>query len=117
MLMASLPSVAGRVRPPETGALLAYPSSVRLYRIMAFSATPSSDSDAEEAITALRLAIQDGFGNAYLMRTDPRLDGLRSRPGSSFQSGTARRSIGGLKADRPESTIKASSSPQWEATL
>jgi serine/threonine-protein kinase len=40
----------------------------------------SSERDAKEAITALRQAIASGFDNEYQLRTDPRLDSLRSRP-------------------------------------
>jgi serine/threonine-protein kinase len=40
----------------------------------------ASEADAVKAIAALRRAIQAGFDNDDLLRTDPRLDGLRSRP-------------------------------------
>jgi serine/threonine-protein kinase len=40
----------------------------------------SSKSDEETAIATLRRAIEAGFDNGHLLRTDPRLDGLRSRP-------------------------------------
>jgi hypothetical protein len=40
----------------------------------------SSESDAASAVASLRRAIGAGFDNAYLLRTDPRLDALRSRP-------------------------------------
>jgi tetratricopeptide (TPR) repeat protein len=40
----------------------------------------SSEADAAAAMAALRRAIQAGFDNDHLLRTDPRLDGLRSRP-------------------------------------
>jgi hypothetical protein len=39
----------------------------------------SSDADAVAAIAALRQAIKNGFDNAHLLKTDPRLEGLRSR--------------------------------------
>jgi serine/threonine protein kinase len=39
-----------------------------------------SEADAKAAIAALHRARNAGFGNDYLLRTDPRLDGLRSRP-------------------------------------
>jgi hypothetical protein len=40
----------------------------------------SSDADAEEAVAVLRHTIQEGFDNGHLLSTDPRLDGIRSRP-------------------------------------
>jgi serine/threonine protein kinase/tetratricopeptide (TPR) repeat protein len=40
----------------------------------------SSKADATASTAALRQAIKDGFDNAHLLKTDPRLDGLRSRP-------------------------------------
>jgi tetratricopeptide (TPR) repeat protein len=40
----------------------------------------SSQADAAAAIAALRRAIQAGFDNDHLLRTDPRLNELRSRP-------------------------------------
>ena len=40
----------------------------------------SSQSDATAAIAALRRVIEAGFDNAHLLRTDPRLESLRSRP-------------------------------------
>jgi tetratricopeptide (TPR) repeat protein len=39
----------------------------------------SSEVDAKAAITALDRARKAGFDNEYLLRTDPRLNGLRSR--------------------------------------
>jgi serine/threonine protein kinase/tetratricopeptide (TPR) repeat protein len=38
-----------------------------------------SDADASTAVNALRRAIAGGFDNAFRLRTDPRLEGLRSR--------------------------------------
>src|SRR5262249_36586550 len=35
---------------------------------------------AKEAIASLRQAVANGFDNEYQLRTDPRLDDLRSRP-------------------------------------
>lgn len=43
-------------------------------------AVSSSESDATSAVVALRQAIRAGFENDHLLRNDPRLDGLRSRP-------------------------------------
>jgi serine/threonine protein kinase/tetratricopeptide (TPR) repeat protein len=40
----------------------------------------SSQADGAAAVAALRQAIAAGFDNEHLLRTDPRLDGLRSRP-------------------------------------
>jgi tetratricopeptide (TPR) repeat protein len=40
----------------------------------------SSEADAATAIATLRQAIAAGFDNEYLLRTDPRLDGLPARP-------------------------------------
>jgi hypothetical protein len=39
----------------------------------------SSDTDATTAVAALRQAIKAGFDNRHVLRTDPRLEGLRSR--------------------------------------
>jgi hypothetical protein len=44
------------------------------------SRVSASEADAVKAIAALRRAIAAGFDNDYQLRTDPRLDGLRSRP-------------------------------------
>jgi tetratricopeptide (TPR) repeat protein len=44
------------------------------------SRVSASEADAAKAIAALRRAIQAGFDNEYQLRTDPRWDGLRSRP-------------------------------------
>jgi serine/threonine-protein kinase len=49
----------------------------------------SSRADEDEAVAALRRAIKDGFDNGHLLRTDPRLDGLRSRPDFPAPPGTA----------------------------
>ena len=43
-------------------------------------AVSASQADATAAIAALRRAIEAGFDNAHLLRTDPRLKSLRSRP-------------------------------------
>ena len=40
----------------------------------------SSEADAATAVAALRRAIEAGFDNEHLLRTDPRLDALRRRP-------------------------------------
>ncbi len=50
----------------------------------------SSEADAAAALTALQRAIQAGFANETLLRTDHRLDGLRSRPGFPARIGGAR---------------------------
>jgi tetratricopeptide (TPR) repeat protein len=44
------------------------------------SRVSASEADAAKAIAAVRRAIRAGFDNDYLLRTDPRLEGLRSRP-------------------------------------
>jgi serine/threonine-protein kinase len=56
------------------------------------SSLASSESNARAAITALRRAKEAGFDNEYLLRTDPRLTGLRSRPDFPAQIGAPRRS-------------------------